>query len=81
MTTAHTCNDGAGPYFGRMTPGCPRCDELIAGAEPVRWSGSRSRYDWNRFDDLRRVAEINDHFKSERHRSGTCGVVCTFGEW
>jgi len=36
-TTRHTCNDGQGPYFGRLTDGCPRCAELKAGAEPVRW--------------------------------------------
>jgi hypothetical protein len=30
--TAHTCG---GPKFGRKTPGCPRCDELLAGA-PAR---------------------------------------------
>ena len=32
MTTAHT----HGPNFGRREPGCPRCSELEAGAEPVR---------------------------------------------
>jgi len=31
-TTQHTCG---GPTFGRKTPGCPRCDELLAGA-PAR---------------------------------------------
>lgn len=35
---AHTCG---GPKFGRKTPGCPRCDQLINGAAPVRWSPSR----------------------------------------
>jgi hypothetical protein len=34
----HTCNDGHGPVFGRKTPGCPRCDQLLAGAKPVRWA-------------------------------------------
>jgi hypothetical protein len=37
MTTPHTCNNGEGPYFGRLTDGCPRCEELKAGAEPVHW--------------------------------------------
>lgn len=74
-TTRHTCNDGRGPYFGRRTAGCPRCDELAAGAAPVRWAPSR------RDDDERRAAEIRSHFASERHRSGGCGVVCTFGDW
>lgn len=32
-TTAHTCNDGSGPQFGRKTPGCPRCDELLGTRE------------------------------------------------
>ena len=36
-TRRHTCNDGHGPHFGRLTDGCPRCEELKAGAEPVRW--------------------------------------------
>jgi hypothetical protein len=35
QTTKHTCG---GPHFGRLTPGCPRCDELSRGAKPVRWS-------------------------------------------
>ena len=33
-TTKHTCG---GPVFGKKTPGCPRCDELLAGSAPVRW--------------------------------------------
>lgn len=39
--TLHTCNDGCGPDFGRLTQGCPRCDELRAGA-PTR-SGRNAR--------------------------------------
>lgn len=35
-STQHTCcPPGRGPAFGRKTPGCPRCDELIGGA-PAR---------------------------------------------
>ena len=71
-TTRHTCG---GPAFGRKTPGCPRCDELTAGAQPVRWRESR------RQEDARRSAEWREHFASERHTSGGCGPVCTFGEW
>lgn len=37
-TTKHTCG---GPVFGRKTPGCPRCDELLAGAAPVAWGTPR----------------------------------------
>jgi hypothetical protein len=69
----HTCG---GPAFGRKTPGCPRCDELLAGAEPVRWAGSRRAA-----DDRRRAAELREHFSGARHRSGGCGPVCTFGDW
>ena len=73
-TTKHTCG---GPSFGRLTAGCPRCDELAAGA-PARqqpWRETRKQ------EDARRAAEIHAHFAGERHRSGGCGPVCTFGEW
>jgi hypothetical protein len=71
--TKHTCG---GPAFGRKTPGCPRCDELLAGAAPVQqpWRKRES-------DDQRRSREIHEHFAGYRHRSGGCGPVCTFGEW
>jgi hypothetical protein len=75
--TAHTCcPPGRGPAWGKKTPGCPRCDELLAGAEPrSSWRSSR------REDDERRAAEIREHFASAKHRSGGCGPVCTFGDW
>ena len=71
-TTRHTCNDGFGPAFGRKSAGCPRCDEMLAGAKPVQWKRSA---------DTIRCDEISAHFKSHKHLSGGCGVVCTFGEW
>jgi hypothetical protein len=71
-TTKHTCG---GPVFGHKTPGCPRCDELLAGVPPVVWARSRAA------DDARRSIEIHAHFAGERHRSGGCGPVCTFGDW
>ena len=71
-TTKHTCG---GPAFGRKTPGCPRCDELIAGAAPVVWRNTSKQ------DDVQRCAGIHAHFAGDRHRSGGCGPVCTFGEW
>lgn len=43
MATKHTCTDRPSPPFGRKTPGCPRCDELLAGAEPVRWNTEHQR--------------------------------------
>jgi|TARA_Y100000310_G_scaffold252156_1_gene258838 hypothetical protein len=37
--TVHTCG---GPIWGRLTDGCPRCDDLKAGAKPKRgWGYSR----------------------------------------
>jgi hypothetical protein len=71
-TTPHTCG---GPSFGRKTPGCPRCDELLAGAAPVTWAPSRAQR------DAAVSAENRAHFTSARHRSGGCGPVCTYGEW
>ena len=74
-TTKHTCNDGNGPAFGRKTPGCPRCDELLAGAAPVQWKRETARQ-----ADARRSAEWDAHFASERHRT-ECRHCCTFGDW
>lgn len=71
MATKHTCNEGRPPVFGRKTAGCPRCDELLAGAKPVVW----------RSNDQARLSEVRAHFASHRHLSGGCGPVCTFGEW
>lgn len=75
MTTKHTCNGDRPPAFGRKTRGCPRCDELLAGAAPITWRPSRAQ------QDAQRCAEIDAHFRSHRHTSGGCGPVCTFGEW
>lgn len=73
-TTKHTCT---GPVFGRKTKGCPRCDELIAGAEPVRWSIRVTR----KQQELLQIQAIREHFSSQKHLTGGCGPCCTFGEW
>jgi hypothetical protein len=73
--SSHNCNGGHGPVFGRKTAGCPRCDELLAGAAPVKWAASRAS------QDAQRCKEIAAHFSGHRHQSGQCGPVCTFGEW
>ena len=70
-TTKHTHQ----VVFGRKVDGCPRCDELRAGAEPVRWN--LSRREQARLDDERRAREIRDH----DCRTSRCSVVCTFGDW
>jgi hypothetical protein len=64
-TTQHTCG---GPVFGRKTAGCPRCDELIAGAAPVQWATR---------PDPRMLMAVAKH----DCRVSRCAHVCTFGEW
>ena len=71
MPTKHTCN---GPTFGRLTPGCPRCDELAAGAAPRRWHGARRETAAEREAFRRDLREAMA--KAERD-----GIPCTFGEW
>jgi hypothetical protein len=78
-TTAHTCG---GPTFGRKTPGCPRCDELIAGAAPVAW-GTRSEPYSGSLAARRRFAHSEDlrlHFASAKHHN-ECGPCCTYGDY
>lgn len=80
-TTKHTCptNWSGAPFFGRKTPGCPRCDELLAGAKPVEWKHFESRAE----RDRRECKDLDEHFKSEKHRKGLCngGLPCTYGQW
>jgi hypothetical protein len=64
-TTAHTCG---GPMFGRKTVGCPRCDEMLAGAAPVVWTKSKAN---------RPALGVRAH----DCRVSQCSVVCTYGEW
>lgn len=61
--------------FGRRVEGCPRCDELNKGASTVKWRKSQATRDAERTEDIRK------HFDSEKHKSGKCGPVCTYGEW
>lgn len=72
-TTKHSAD--CKMVFGRKDASCPRCQELMAGAEPVKWANSFKQ------NDAARCAEIRSHFASHKHLSGGCGVVCTFGEW
>jgi hypothetical protein len=67
MTTKHN----HAPRFGQKFDGCPRCEELKAGAEPVRWAKSRAQ------QDEERAAEIRAH----DCRASGCSIVCTFGDW
>ena len=63
-TTPHTCG---GPKFGRLTKGCPSCEEILNGyREPVKWRiGDRL--------EAERIRAIRTH---DCRKSG-CGPVCT----
>lgn len=80
-TTRHSCNPrqpGKPLPFGKHAPvgECPRCDELAAGAEPrTGWGSSRAQ------QDAARTLDIRAHFAGQRHLSGGCGPVCTYGDW
>jgi hypothetical protein len=61
----HTCG---GPSWGRLTAGCPRCDELRAGAAPKQGWGRSSRF---------------DGYSTEKHscQASNCAPICTWGDW
>ncbi|MBA0054021.1 hypothetical protein E0L36_25170 [Streptomyces sp. AJS327] len=68
MTTKHTHR----VVFGRRVADCPRCEELAAGAEPVRWS-TRDRHHHG-YPTARQLREHSC-------RTSGCGPVCTYGDW
>lgn len=68
MITAHTHQ----VVFGRRVDGCPRCDELKAGAAPIKGWGTLQRE-----QEASRRAAIRNHNCQTSH----CGPVCTFGDW
>ena len=74
MGTRH--NVDCSRAFKNYDPQCPRCQELANGAEARQgWGPSRREL------DLMAASSVSAHFSSERHLSGGCGVVCTYGEW
>jgi hypothetical protein len=76
MTTKHN----HAPRFGQKFDGCPRCDELKAGAAPVRWGNGRTER--GRTGGYPTDAEVSNHFApGGPHERGACGPVCTFGDW
>lgn len=76
--TTHTCG---GPVFGRLTAGCPRCEQLKQGAEPVRWN-RRPRTEREQTGGYPTTTEIREHFApGSPHSRGACGPVCTFGDY
>lgn len=68
MTTKHTCNAGNGPVFGKKTSGCPRCDELLAGAPAVVWSSTKRKQ-----DEAATIRAIRAH----DCKASRCGPICT----
>ena len=63
-TTKHTCG---GVTFGRKTKGCPRCDELLAGATPTKWGSTIAKESEESFlRDLR----------SHNCKSHGCLIIC-----
>jgi hypothetical protein len=70
-TTQHTCG---GPVFGKKTPGCPRCDELIAGAAPVVWN-TRTPEPY-----VRHTCKGSGCSGDPDRNYGRRGI-CTFGDW
>lgn len=76
--TEHTCcPSGRGPAFGRKTPGCPRCDELLAGAAP------REAHAGHLAAQRRAAAEDDVARRIREHdcRTAGCGPVCTAFQW
>lgn len=66
MTTKHTCG---GPIFGKKTPGCPRCDEMLAGSPPVRWSGFI-------MDKKKREEAYLAEMRAHDCKKRGCGPIC-----
>lgn len=67
-TTQHTHT----VVFGRKVEGCPRCEELLAGAKPVQgWGVRKAQFEAQRSADIR----AHDCIKSK------CGPVCTAFDW
>ena len=81
-TTKHTCG---GPAFGRLTVGCPRCDELRAGAAPVRWNLSGEYGVRNgRVVELTReqaALRLSQAIRNHDCAKSRCGPVCTAFDW
>jgi hypothetical protein len=76
--TPHTCNrdkPGKALPFGRRGPGCARCTELDNGATRASWTRTSRSQEY-----ARQAADLQAHFVSKKHRTGGCGIVCTFGD-
>lgn len=59
--------------FGRKVDGCPRCDELKAGAPTIKWAGSQRKQ--READTLKRIREHDFTACAKRN------IVCTCFDW
>jgi len=77
--TRHTCG---GPVFGQRTPGCPRCDELAAGA-PARRLGyqPRTRCGCGQLCERGDRVCMSCQIRAHDCKVSGCAAVCTFGQW
>lgn len=66
--------------FGRKDSECPRCVELLSGAE-TRGGWQKDHFEMKKHAEMIEDEARMAHFKSHKHLSGACGSVCTFGEW
>ena len=65
-------NEGCKRVFKRYDSDCPRCQELINGAE------ARKGWGWHKKEEeARRSAAIKNH----DCKKSNCGIVCTAFEW
>ncbi len=83
--TVHDCNPnrpGQPLPYGRKKPGCPRCDELLAGAAPRQAPQWVDKYREARDSGDARAEEIRRHHApGSPHSQGACGTVCTAFDW
>lgn len=66
--------------FGRKDERCPRCVEMINGS-PSRSGWQKKYYSDKKLQEQIEIQAIHAHHRSQKHLSGGCGPVCTFGDW
>ena len=89
MTATPAKHNCGGVVFGQKTPGCPRCDELLAGAEPrtqpwrrpikrcVNYATCHGMVERGEYTGLCRSCQIKAHDCT----ASKCGPVCTAFQW
>lgn len=68
--------------FGRLDPeNCARCATERAEGVPARIHEGFAALRRREANDARQLEGIRAHFATEKHRTGGCGVCCTYGDW